>query len=117
MNVTKFREVIKERARIAVESQDEWDYGIEKCREEEIAILCEDIESTSVFIETECTADELSWISEIWDDVTAKTQSIRFIRSLEVAIKKYPEEDEKYHLRETLQFAYGAIDEDFEMEF
>lgn len=117
MNITKFREVIKERIRIAVDSQDEWDYGIKKCREEEIAILCEDIKSTSVFIETECTADELSWISEIWDDVATKTQSIRFIRSLEAAIKKYPEEDKKYHLRENIQSAYGAIDEDFEMEF
>lgn len=117
MNVTKFREVIKERTRISVETQDEWDDGIEKCREKMIQILCEDIESSATFIETECSADELSWISEIWDDVAAKTQSIKFIRSLESAIKKFPEEDKKYYLRETIQFAYGAIEEDFEAEF
>lgn len=117
MNIAKFREVIKERIRISVETQDEWDDGIEKCHQEEISILCEDIQSTANFIETECSADDLSWISEIWEDIAAKTQSIRFIRSLETAIKKYPEEDRKYHLRENIQSAYGAIDKDFEMEF
>lgn len=117
MNIAKFRESIKERIRISTDTLDEWDDGIEKCHKEQISILCEDIESSATFIETECTADELSWISEIWDDVAAKTQSIRFIRSLETAIKKYPEEDKKYHLRENLQCAYGAIDEEFEAEF
>lgn len=117
MNIAKFREVIKERTRISVETLDEWDDGIEKCREEMIQNLCENIESSATFIETECSADELSWISEIWDDVASKTQSIKFIRSLESAIKKFPEEDQKYHLRETIQFAYGAIEQDFETEF
>ena len=117
MNIAKFRETIRERIRISVETQDEWDDGIEKCHQEEISILCEDIQGAADFIETECSADELSWISEIWDEVAAKTQCIRFIRSLETAIKKYPEEDKKYHLRENIRFAYGAIDKDFEMEF
>ncbi|MCF0215137.1 MAG: hypothetical protein HUK21_01530 [Fibrobacteraceae bacterium] len=117
MNIEKFHEIIQERIRISIETQDNWDYGIEKCREKVIEILSEDIEGSATYIETECTADELSWISEIWDTVAEKTQSIKFIRSLETAIKKYPEEDKKYHLRENIKFAYGAIDEDFEMEF
>ena len=37
MDIIKFREVIRQRE----ETDDEWDYGIEQCWEQEIAILTE----------------------------------------------------------------------------
>lgn len=97
MNIQAFMDSIRER----MSTDDNWDFAVNKCNEKEIEILCEDIEGTAAYIETQCTADELSWISEIWDHVAAKTQSIRFIRSLEVAIKKYPEEDENIIFEKT----------------
>ena len=59
MDIIKFREVIRQRE----ETDDEWDYGIEQCWEQEIAILTEDIPTTIEYLKNECTAHEYSWIS------------------------------------------------------
>lgn len=65
-------------------TEDEWDYGVKQCWEEEIAILSRNIDDTIAFLESECTADEFAWLSEVIDDVAEKTQRrrlwIAFIR-------------------------------------
>ena len=79
MNIEKFREAIKERKRISEECYDEWDYGIEKCWKQEIEILTEDIPSSILFLQNECTADEYSWISEVIEKKKKKTNSYEFV--------------------------------------
>lgn len=98
MDIVKFRKVLLERKRIAEEMQDSWDNGIKKCHEELIRILIEDIESTVEFLKTECTADEFSWLSEIFIEIIDITQSQDFIEVLYELAKKYPEETEDYNV-------------------
>ena len=55
-------------------TDDEWDFGVKQCWDEEIAILSRNIEDTIAFLENDCTADEFSWLSEVFDDVAEKTR-------------------------------------------
>ena len=80
MNIERFREVIKERINVEEISKGEWQDGIDKCWEQEIAILSEDIPSSIHFLKNDCTEDEYSWISEIIDDLAEKTGSKELIQ-------------------------------------
>ena len=98
MDIAKFRNILNERKRIAEEMQDSWDNGIKKCHDELIRILTEDIKSTVEFLEKECTADEFSWLSEIFIEIIDVTQSQDFIKVLYELSEKYPEETEDYNI-------------------
>ncbi len=56
------------------------------------------------FIKNDCTADEFSWMSEIWDDVVKKTKSKEFVDCIKATAKKFPEECAKYNIQ-------GSIDD------
>lgn len=112
MNIEKFREIIKERIRISVESNDEWDYGIENCWKQEIEILTEDIPSSIHFLQNECTADEYSWISEVIEDIAEKTNNKDYILSYKSLMTKFPEECNKYNIVGSIEYAEAALHEE-----
>ena len=112
MNIEKFREIIKERIRISVECNDEWDYGIESCWKQEIEILTEDIQSSIIFLQNECTADEYSWISEVIEDIAEKTNNRDFILCYKSLMSKYPEECSKYNIAGSIEYAEAALREE-----
>lgn len=95
--------------RIAI--NDEWAYGIDLCCNEEINILSRDISETVAFFENECTAEEFSWLSEVFDDVAEKTQSRAFVDCLYKVAKKFPDECEAYHIDKVLEYAEGALND------
>lgn len=95
----KFRDVLKERMQIHPNDG----YEAEKCWKKETEILSENIEETINFLDNECTADEFSWISEIFEDIAEKTQSKEFIDCLYRVAQKFPEECKKYNI-------YGSIE-------
>lgn len=111
MIIEDIRNVIKKRA----STDDEWDFGIEQCWDEEIEILSRNINETITFLENECNADEFSWLSEVFEQVAKKTQSHSFINCLYGVAKKYPDECEKYHIDFEIQCAEGAV-KDFRAE-
>ena len=92
MNIGKFKEIIRERCRIAAECRDEWSFGIEKCWNEEIEILGEDVDATISFLQNECTAEEFSWISEIIDNLVERTRSRELLQAYKNLADKFPEE-------------------------
>lgn len=98
MNIEKFREVIKQREYISQVSQDEWAEGIEECQKKEIEILSEDISSTMEFLKTECTAEEFSWISEVFEDIIEANPNKELIQCYKELVDKFPEEAETYHI-------------------
>ncbi len=104
MDIIKFREVIKERIRLALDS-DEWDYGIEQCWKKEVEILSEDVNSTIEFLRDECTADEYSWISEVIDDLAEETNSRELVECYKALMSKFPEECKKYNVAGSIEFA------------
>ena len=93
-------------------TDDEWDFGVKQCWDEEIAILSRNIEDTIAFLENDCTADEFSWLSEVFDDVAEKTQSRAFVDCLYKVAKKFPDECKEYHIDRVLEFAEGALNEE-----
>ena len=90
-------------------TDDEWDYGVKKCWQEEIEILSRNIDDTIVFLENDCTADEFSWLSEVFDDVAEKPQSRAFVDCLYKVAKKYPETCKEYYIDRVLVYCEGAL--------
>ena len=104
-----FRDIIKERIQISIKTQDEWDYGIEQCHKKLIGLFMNSMSDALNFLDTECTADEFSWLSEVFDDIAEKTQSREFIAALRRLAKKYPEETQRYNVISFIDSAEGCI--------
>ncbi len=98
MITEEIRKAIKNRT----ETNDEWEYGLDKCWKEEVEILTRNVEDTIWFFENECTADELSWISEVFDEILEKRPERRLYECILNTCKKYPKECEKYHIMQQL---------------
>ena len=109
MNIKDFRAVIEHREYVEKISCGEWAEGIEECCKKEIEILSEDIPSTIEFLVTECTAEEYSWISEIIDDLAAKTQSKELVACYRSLMTKFPEECKKYNIEESIEYAEAEL--------
>lgn len=114
MNIGKFKEIIRERCRIAAECRDEWSFGIEKCWNEEIEILGEDVDATISFLQNECTAEEFSWISEIIDNLVERTRSRELLQAYKNLADKFPEECRESNILESVKFAENVLNEDVE---
>ena len=94
-----------------IATNDEWAHGVDLCCNGEIDILSRNIEDTIEFLENECTANEFSWLSEVFDDVAEKTQSRAFVDCLYKVAKKFPDECREYHIDKVLEYAEGALDD------
>ena len=110
MNISEFRETIKRREYVEEISSGEWAEGIEECWKREIQLLCEDPASTIEFLTNECTETEFSWISEVLEEVIDQTQSQDNLDSYRALMDKYPEECNRYHIREMLQGMRESLD-------
>ena len=55
-------------------TDDEWAYGVEQCHQKLISLLSENIDETIIFLDNDCTADQFSWISEVFDEIAEITQ-------------------------------------------
>lgn len=112
MNVQAFRAALTERIRIGNETQGEWTWGIEQCWNKEVEILTEDMPGLLDFMKYECTQDEFSWISEIFEEIVEKTRSAEFVAVLWKLTEKFPEETEKYNIRFSIQCAEEYLNTD-----
>lgn len=104
----KIRGVIEKR----IQTDDEWKDAVNKCWQEETAILTEDIQKTVSFLDNECTADEFSWLSEIFILVAEKTKSREFIDCLYRVAQKFPEECATYNIMSFIKEAESHLDTD-----
>jgi len=104
------KKVLKERLRIAEETQDNWDYGIEKCLKEETDILLRDINETIIFFDNECTDEDFFWLSEAFEYISEKAQSREFIETLRMRLAKVTRENynqsnfESKHMRKYVDY-------------
>ena len=99
------RAIISKRAA----TNDEWQDGVERCWAELTDALTENIDTTRKFLLEDCTADEATWISEVYDDIVYKTQSREYIDLLRKSIERFPEEDKKLHLTENLELTVRTM--------
>ena len=84
-------------------------YRIEKLWEEEIEALSFNVEETIDFITSRCTANEFIWLSEVFEEVAEKTQSIEFVNCLYAVAKKYPAETKEYNIINFIDSAKDMI--------
>jgi len=91
----EFNKIIVERKRIADETMDNWDYGIEQCHEKILAMITGNLQEGLSFLENECSPDDIYWISEMFDEIATKTQSKEFIEAIHRIHDKMPEDIKK----------------------
>ena len=91
-------------------TNDEWYDGIQECHDKLIALLTKNIEDTNKFLLDDCTAEQFSWISEVFEDVAEISQNYQFIDALNVLAGKYPEETKKYNIKAFIESAKSLIE-------
>ena len=108
MNVEELKAVVAERIR----TDDEWDYGIQKCWDKEIEILTRDMAQTINFIENECDDKTFYWISEVFDDVAEITQSKEFVAAIKRRAAKVVDAEERRSVEVDVRYGEYKIDDD-----
>lgn len=106
MITDKIRKGIERRASV----DDEWDYGIKQSWKNVLAIISENLEDTIYFIENDCTGDEFSWLSEIFNEIIDIFPTQRIIEALRKTAKKYPIEVKKYNINFCIDEAEGYLE-------
>lgn len=109
-DAAKVRAIIAQRAA----TNDEACWLVEECWKELAAALACDLDGAGRFLLTECTDDELSWISEAMDDLIWMTQSADLVTAYRIAIRMHPKEARRYRLDDCLDsdIATRLIDRD-----
>lgn len=88
----------------------EWDYGVQQSWKEVLAIISESLDDTVNFIENDCTPNEFSWLSEIYNKIIDIFPSQKIITALRKTASKYPDEVEKYNLNYCIDEAEGYLE-------
>ena len=100
MSIKGFKEALEKRKLINSEYQWNEADDIWKLEAKELA---ENLEETINFLENQCTAEEMSWISETYEDLFEYTNyNLKLRDSLYKLCKKYPNEAKKYYIEENL---------------
>lgn len=105
MSTESIRAIIKKRAT----TNDEWQDEVERYCKELVDALTENFETTCKFLLEDCTANEASWVSEVYDDIIYRTQSQEYIDLLRKSIERFPEENKKYHMSDNLDIAVKSM--------
>ena len=101
MNSQTIRSIILKRE----QTNDEWEHGVEQCWEELASAISSDYDAARTFLLEDCTAEEASWVSEVFEEIVQKTQSQEFIDLLRASIERFPEEDKLHRMSEHLDMA------------
>lgn len=88
---------------------DECYWQLEKYDEEFSSYISNHLSNAISFIKNDCTANEFSWMSEVWDDITEKTKSKEFVDCLKETAKKFPEECKKFNIAGSIESAEGYL--------
>ena len=78
----------------------------------EIELLSRDLHETVQFLDNDCTAEQLVWISEVFEEISARLQSWEFIDALKRAADRFPEECDKHRIRDSIAFAEGQLSDE-----
>ena len=77
----------------------------------EIELLSRNLKDTVNFLDHECTAQQLVWMSEVFDEVSANLKNWEFIDALDRAADRFPEACSEYNIRNSIGYAEGALPE------
>ena len=103
----KYPEIIKLR-----EAEEELPWDDMKSIKATIQLFTADLQQTIEFLDNDCTADQFSWMSEVFDEISEKLQSWEFIDALRRTAAKYPEETKKYNILSFIETAEGMLSDE-----
>lgn len=75
----------------------------------EIELISRNLQETVQFLDNDCTAEQLIWLSEVFEEISAKLQSWEFIDALKRAADRFPEECKRYRICDFISFAEGQL--------
>ena len=75
----------------------------------EIELISRNLQETVQFLDNDCTAEQLIWLSEVFEEISAKLQSWEFIDALKRAADRFPEECKRYRICDFISFAEGEL--------
>jgi len=75
----------------------------------EIELISRNLQETVQFLDNDCTAEQLIWLSEVFEEISAKFQSWEFIDALKRAADRFPEECKRYRICDFISFAEGQL--------
>ncbi len=78
----------------------------------EILLFTRDLQKTIDFLDHDITEDQFSWMSEVFEEISAKLQSWAFIDALNRAADRFPEECKKYCICPIIEFAIGQLSDE-----
>ena len=74
-----------------------------------IALFTRDLRETVQVLDNDCTAEQLIWLSEVFEEISAKLQSWEFIDALSRCFGKFQKECEGYNVKNCISFAEGQL--------
>ena len=75
----------------------------------EIELLSRNLQETVQFLDNDCTAEQLIWLSEVFEEISAKLQSWEFIDALSRCFVKFQKECEGYNVKNCISYAEGQL--------
>ncbi len=100
MNIEKLRQLIKERINLHPE-----DPTISSYWEQEADILSANVEESIHFFRDECTDEEFSWLSEVFDDIIDRTKSVELISVWEMRLQTISNEEDRNSIETDINYA------------
>ena len=100
----KYPEIIKLR-----ETEEELPWDDMKSIKATIQLFTANLQETIDFLDNDCTAEQFSWMSEVFDEISEKLQSWEFIDALRRTAAKYPEETENYNVLSFIDLAERVL--------
>lgn len=111
MNVAALKEVLLERERICRETYDEWDDGIERCRELMLALIAADPEGAKRWLEDECTAADFAWLAEIFPELMERLSDRELLTSIQRTAQKFSDHRDAAYIKSSIEEAESILDD------
>ncbi|WP_033515260.1 hypothetical protein [Bifidobacterium cuniculi] len=107
-DIQQWKQITAKRASI----DDECYWEVEDQWKVMAKFLLKNIHDTIQFLNTDCDGDDITWISEVFDQLITRTQSITLMIAIQDAINRHPEADGKYLLTKNLNWAIEDFGDD-----
>ena len=76
----------------------------------EIELFSRNLQETVEFLNNECTEEQLLWLSEIFEEISAKLQSWEFVDALNRAAQRSPKHAERFSA--CISYAEGQLNDE-----
>lgn len=102
--VRQFKEAIKLQSQIFPED----DVAAEEAWDRTVTVCLEHVDYLLEYLRTDCSASDISWLSEVFDELVQKAEDPALVVELVNTILRFPTENKKYYLMDNLDLAIST---------